>query len=113
MTGLVSGKAYQVYSHATDKIVGLQGLYYDEKIVIFDNGLIFAMNRNKTEKKVFMTLAEYQKLHVRNVVGFNDLFYTEPLTLSDLLIAIVDGLENYNPTEMTQIMTMLQQMYLK
>jgi len=111
---LVNSHAYRVYTFGgRNETVGLQLLNSDEKICVFDNGLIYVIGRNSSERKFFRSLVEYEKMHFTNIVGYCDLFYTEPFTLATLLMYLAEDPDNYNALEMTCIITMLQELFCR
>lgn len=115
MINLVSGRAYRVYTRSTDKTVGSQLIISDEKIVIFENGIVFVMNRNRSERQFFETLDEYQTAHqeIAKIVGFCDLYYDEPFALSTLLIHLADNPYEYLRFEMSSIVSKLRDLFYK
>lgn len=116
MINLVSGRAYRVYTRSTDKtIAGSELIISDEKIVVFENGIVFVMNRNRSEQKFFGTLEEYQTAHqeIATVVGVCDLHYDEPFAFSTLLIHLADSADEYFRFEMFHIVSKLKDLFYK
>lgn len=116
MINLVSGRAYRVYTRSTDKtIAGTDLIISDEKIVIFENGVLFVMNRNRSERMFFETLEEYQTEHqeIAPVVGICDLHYDEPFAFSTLLIHLSDNPYDYYRFEFFSIVSKLRDLFYK
>ena len=110
---LVSGRAYRAYVNGYDEMVKSQLIVSDEKLVIFSNGLIYAMTRKfKTDRRFFSSLSEYNKSQTTGIIaGLSDCYYSEPFALSTLLLNLAEDQTNYTPEELLELFTMLKALY--
>lgn len=111
MIDLMHGKAFRVFTRSYNDIVKDQAIVSDEKIVIFDNNLIYCMNRRKDERRFYAGLSEYAN-STAIIAGYTDLFYTEPFALSTLMIAICEQSANvYTNQELCEIVIMMKALF--
>ena len=110
---LISGRAYRAYVNGYDETVKSQLIVSDEKLVIFSNGLVYAMTRKfKTDRRFYSSLSEYNKSQTTGiVVGLSDCYYDEPLALSTLLLNLAEDQANYTPQELLEIFSMMKALY--
>lgn len=109
---LVSGRAYRAYVNGYDEAVKSQLIISDEKLVLFSNGLVFAMTRKfKTDRKFYSSLSEYNKSGTGLICGLSDCYYSEPFTLATLLLHLAEDHYSYSPEQLTELFSMLKSLY--
>lgn len=113
MIDLMHGQAYRVFTSSHTGLVGDCAIVSDEKLVIFPNGLVYVMSVNRSPRRFFASIDEYQNSHsqVAPIAGYCDLHYTEPFTLGTLLISLADNPDSYTAEQMLTIVLRLKELF--
>lgn len=109
MLDQVYGKCFRVYHHGYNNLT-TKCLIFGEKIVVFENGLVFCPNRLETERKLYPGLDEYAS-PLTTVAGYCDSNYSEPYQIATLLIKFMDSTNEYTGQETWQIVTMIKALF--
>jgi len=114
MINLVAGQAYRVYTQSNNAQVGTDLIISDEKLVIFNNDLVYVMNRNKSLRRFYESINEYKTAHSEvsgEVIGLCDLHYDEPFALSTLIVSLTDSPDSYTGKQMLEIIIKLKALF--
>lgn len=116
MIDLIHGQAYRVYTQSNNAQVGSDLIISDEKLVIFNNDLVYVMNRNKSLARFYESINEYKTAYSEvagEVIGLCDLHYDEPFALSTLILSLADSPDSYTGQQMLEIILKLKALFYK
>jgi len=114
---------YRVYlcAQPSEGEIGKHLITSDERILIFDNGLIFCYQRDAKSRALYQNLDIYRKYRESEYlepkppgvkfIGLKDLYYKEAVAYSNLLFSLCDSYDYYSVKELFSLIESINQLY--